>query len=67
MLTLNSTKMEGLVLILRASALSCIPSISNVPTAEVSFFDRPLWTHWEDELLLQASQVFSDEEEESLC
>ena len=41
-----------------------VPSISDVRSAEESFFDRPYLTDWEDELLLQASQEFSKQQEE---
>ena len=38
-----------------------IPAVPSecVRTAEKSYLDRPYSTHWEDELLLQASQAFS--------
>ena len=36
----------------------------SVQTAEESYLDYPYSTHWEDELLLQASQAFSKEQEE---
>ena len=35
-----------------------------VRTAEESYLDHPYSTHWGDELLLQASQAFSKEQEE---
>ena len=43
----------------------CIPAAPSecVQTA-ASYLDRPNSTHWEDELLLQASQTFSKEQEE---
>ena len=43
--------------------IPAVPSES-VRTAEKSYLDRPYSTHWEDELLLQASQAFSDQQEE---
>ena len=44
----------------------CIPAVPSkcVRTAEELYLDRPYSTHWEDELLLQASQAFSKEQEE---
>ena len=41
-----------------------VPSISNVRTAEESFFGHLFSTHWEDELLLQVSQAFLEQPEE---
>ena len=43
-----------------------IPAVPSecVRTAEKSYLDRPYSTHWEDELLLQASQAFSNQQEE---
>ncbi len=44
----------------------CIPAVPSecVQTAEESYLNRPYSTHWEDELLFQASQAFSKEQEE---
>ena len=43
-----------------------IPAVPSecVRTAEKSYLDRPYSTYWEDELLLQASQAFSNQQEE---
>ena len=43
--------------------ISAVP-LKCVRTAEELYLDRPYSTHWEDELLLQASQAFSKEQEE---
>ena len=44
----------------------CIPAVPSkcIRRAEESYWDSPYLTHWEDELLLQASQAFSKEQEE---
>ena len=44
----------------------CIPAVplECVQTAEELYLDRPHSTAWEDELLLQASQAFTKEQEE---
>ena len=44
----------------------CIPVVLSkcVRTAEESYLECPYSTHWEDELLLQASQAFSKEQGE---
>ena len=44
----------------------CTPAVPSkcVHTAEELHLDRPYSTHWEDVLLLQASQAFSKEQEE---
>ena len=44
----------------------CIPALPSecVQTAKESYLDRPYLTHWKDELLLQASQALSKEQEE---
>ena len=43
----------------------CIPAApSECVRTAASYLDRPYSTHWEDELLLQASQAFSKEQEE---
>ena len=43
-----------------------IPAVPSecVQTAKKSYLDRPYSTHWEDKLLLQASQAFSNQQEE---
>ena len=44
----------------------CIPVVpsESVRTAEEAYLNRPYSTLWEDELLLQASQAFLQEQEE---
>ena len=44
----------------------CIPVVcsESVRTAEEAYLNRPYLSHWEDELLLQAFQAFSKEQEE---